>query len=415
MAHLFSEFKGVTKEEWLAQVKKDLKGQSWRNLDWMPQPSLRVSPFADTSDIESDLPAITRGRLQNSWEIGVPIFVGQDYQVANQYALEALQGGAESLLFFLENADVEDLKQLLTGIKLELITTHFHLQTRDRGQFLENLRTIIDQTKINTEKICCSIRGDVSQGNTELPGKGFPKIEQVISTTLDSDTETIEQLEDLINNARRFISSAPSEKTCSNLTLSVPIGKYYFLNIAKLRALQVLWQQVNLNSQNKVYTVLKVEAFFPRNVFIESADQNLIITAPLAMSAIIGGAQRLFIRPPDSASENVSFARGIAQNVQHIMKMECGLNRVIDPAAGSYYIESLTGQLVQAVARKVFKSPVDFKHLREQLTFDEQPMEWNTPEDIEVKSVFSMKDLQHGNHLHFAAGIPPYLRGPYSS
>ena len=72
------------------------------------------------------------------------------------------------------------------------------------------------------------------------------------------------------------------------------------------------------------------------------------------MAAVIGGAQRLYIYPSDEIKDGLGtpFAQRIALNIQHLMQLESYMDRVVDPSAGSYYIENLTNQLAEAVWKK---------------------------------------------------------------
>ena len=76
----------------------------------------------------------------------------------------------------------------------------------------------------------------------------------------------------------------------------------------------------------------------------------MIRTMTIAMSAVIGGVNRLTILPADQKAN--AFTTRIARNVQHLLKMESYLDRVIDPSSGSYYIEKLTKLLVEKTWEK---------------------------------------------------------------
>ena len=92
----------------------------------------------------------------------------------------------------------------------------------------------------------------------------------------------------------------------------------------------------------------------------------MIRSTTQAMAAVIGGADRLVVIPSNMANlsadrqegeESNSFSHRIARNVQHLLKMESYLDRVIDPAAGSYYVEALTNQIAER-AWEIFQSKV---------------------------------------------------------
>jgi methylmalonyl-CoA mutase len=134
----------------------------------------------------------------------------------------------------------------------------------------------------------------------------------------------------------------------------VEIGGAYFLNIAKLRALRVLlanvWKKYNLSG----ITFPPIETEIRKETQTEDANTNMIRTTTQAMSAVLGGTDRLFLLPSDAFEnkEGTSFSRRIARNVQHLLKMESHLDQVVDPAAGSYYLEHLTDLLARRAWEK---------------------------------------------------------------
>ena len=80
---------------------------------------------------------------------------------------------------------------------------------------------------------------------------------------------------------------------------------------------------------------------------------NKIRATTQAMSAVLGSVDMLTIAPSDALNaESSDFSRRIARNVQHLLQMESYLDKVADPAAGSFYIEKLTNQIAEAVWEK---------------------------------------------------------------
>ncbi|MBK9488574.1 MAG: hypothetical protein IPO07_07135 [Haliscomenobacter sp.] len=118
------------------------------------------------------------------------------------------------------------------------------------------------------------------------------------------------------------------------------------MEIAKLRALRLLWQNV-LKAYGVQTSALEIAAHFAPASQDEHPNTNLIRAATQAMSAVIGGANQLYVLPSNASLHEspTPFTRRIARNVQHLLRLESHLDKVIDPAAGSYYIEKLTEEL----------------------------------------------------------------------
>ena len=112
--------------------------------------------------------------------------------------------------------------------------------------------------------------------------------------------------------------------------------------------MRILWFNV-LKAYGLSEPDLFIAAYFAPDTQDENTHTNMVRAATQAMSAIIGGAKELYILPANvGAGENpTAFTRRIARNVQHILRLESYLDKVQDPAAGSFYIEKLTEELAK--------------------------------------------------------------------
>ncbi|HTX35595.1 MAG TPA: methylmalonyl-CoA mutase family protein [Bryobacteraceae bacterium] len=118
-----------------------------------------------------------------------------------------------------------------------------------------------------------------------------------------------------------------------------PIGPYYFVEIAKFRAMRLLW--ANVTAAFGVECPLRLAAITTsRNKSVYDRYTNLLRATTEALSAIIGGCDVLTVDP-------FGFDPHLALNLQRILKEEAHLDAVADPAGGSYYIESLTAALAR--------------------------------------------------------------------
>ena len=92
-----------------------------------------------------------------------------------------------------------------------------------------------------------------------------------------------------------------------------------------------------------------IEAHFSNTDFVTDPNTNMIRATTQAMSVVLGGVNRLTVLPSDAIEgEPTDFSRRIARNVQHLLTMESFMDRVVDPAKGSYYIEKLTEKIAEA-------------------------------------------------------------------
>ena len=145
------------------------------------------------------------------------------------------------------------------------------------------------------------------------------------------------------------------EQLIPKTVMSVSVGTSYFMEMAKLRALRVLLARyISPNASQPILIHGQTSTFYEATA---TPYTNLLRATTEAMAAIIGGADALTVRPYDAVLSTLGtlpeshpneFSERIARNVSTLLKAESYLDKVADPAAGSYYIDSLTHQLTEA-------------------------------------------------------------------
>ncbi len=135
------------------------------------------------------------------------------------------------------------------------------------------------------------------------------------------------------------------------LSFFFAIGMNFFMEAAKLRAARVLWSRIMREFEPKRPESLMLRTHCQTSgVSLAEQDpyNNIVRTAYEAMAAALGGTQSLHTNSFDEAiALPTEFSARIARNTQLILQHETGITRVVDPLAGSYYVESLTSQLAE--------------------------------------------------------------------
>ncbi len=342
---MFKEFKPVSKKEWLAKIEKDLKGKkSIDTFNWELE-GMEFTPFHHQDDEVSSEP-LTNGKNKNNWEIGERIIVS-DFKMANQQALGALQKGANALLFVInENPTFDELNILLKDIQLEWISTHFNIGSID---LIDNFINIIQSKNQNPAEVNCSFSlNDISKlehYTTQLPKAKFLSVDVLnVKNELANAIKKGNELLENINEAGLNISEYHAQ-----IQFSISLNDNYFGSIATVRALKLLWQNVLTAWNKELIASSIINVHLTTKTQTEDENYNKIKATTQAMSAVIGGVDRLYIYPSDGfVNENgTAFSRRIGLNVQHLMEQESYLDRVIDPSAGSYFIEELTNRIAE--------------------------------------------------------------------
>ena len=399
---LLAEFPPVSASTWEEQINIDLKGKDYdKSLIWKTNEGFNVRPYYRAENIAGlDFPDAIPGqfpfvrgksRIGNSWLVRQDIVVA-DLKTANLKALEVLNKGVTSLGFILRQCSqltVADLKLLLNNIQLEAVEINFILNCKSK-EFLETLLSFFTEQKTDPTGLRMSVNFDPI-GKFTLRGK-FCHSDSQVFEKVKTMVELAENFPDLhvlaihginFNNAGASIvqelgfSLAIGSEYMSRLTdlgvdvalaakkirFNFGVGGNYFMELAKLRAARMLWANI-VKAYNpvcecgetasegafcpcaaKMYTHCETSAW---NKTLYDPFVNMLRTQTEAMSAVLGGADSLTVLPYDSVYEQpTAFAERIARNQQALLKEEVHLDKVADPAAGSYYIETLTSSIAE--------------------------------------------------------------------
>lgn len=339
---LFADFPTTDKATWLAKVEKDLKGKSLAELEWQLEENIRLAPFYTASDTE----ASTAFQKGNAWEIGEDIVV-LDEKVANKALLHALAQGVDAPRLVLEKKC--DWRVLLQEVHTEMIALHILDKAANMDSFEEyaqgrSLKGTYQSTDSNI-------------GKQLALHSNFPKLRTLVAIHAPQEAASAVVAE-LIQAATELLeaglAAGKSGKAINEaLQFQLNIGKQYFVAIASIRAVKLLWANV-LKAYGITDTTLPpIDVYVAPTAYDEEMYTNMIRASSIGLSAVVGGASRLTILAANALQEPASvFTARIARNVQHLLKMESYLDRVGDPAAGSYYIEALTNKLAETAWAK---------------------------------------------------------------
>lgn len=385
---LFNEFEPVSTEKWEEVIQKDLKGADYeRKLVWRTDEGFKVRPYyraEDLKDIDylNSLPnefPYTRGTKvnNNAWEI-VQEIAETDAKKANQIALDSIAGGATTLSLNVKNIkNAQDWKCLLNGIDL----TKVGIQLRHAISYLETTKSFIaflDEQKIDKKQIKGDINFDAiayclrNAGFYRNQNEDLKEAIELIKLTADmpnfkivnvqgslmhnGGATIVQELGYALGIANEYLAFATSngltaDEIAEKMEFTFSISSNYFMEIAKLRAVRLLWATMLEQYQpknNKGYQIRLNSVASSWNMTIFDPYVNMLRNTTEGMSAAIGGADAITLQPFDIAYKNADdFSRRISRNAQIILKEESYFDKVVDPAAGSYYIENLTDSIAE--------------------------------------------------------------------
>lgn len=379
---LFSDFPAVSTQEWMDKITVDLKGADYeKRLVWKTNEGFKVKPFYRQEDLEGlktteGLPGqfpYLRGNKKNdnTW------FIRQDIQVdnpeeANAKALDLLNKGIDSLGFKIKGKDVSEefIHTLLKDICCECIELNFKTCQRQTVKLARFVTQYFKEKGYAPEKLQGSFNFDPI-GKMLKKGKDrselIPTAKELIEILTSYPSFRCIAVNSLqLNNAGAYIyqelgyalawgnqylacmteAGVPVDTAAQKIKFNFGISSNYFMEIAKFRAARLLWAQIVNEYKPSCLCACQMIAHAETshfNLTLFDAHVNLLRTQTEAMSAALAGVDSMTVTPFDQAYESPNeFSERIARNQQLLLKEEAHLNRIVDPAAGSYYIENLT-------------------------------------------------------------------------
>ena len=386
---LFNEFPPVSTEKWEEVINKDLKGADYeKKLVWRTIEGFKVKPYYRAEDLENieylnSNPAqfpYTRGKQadSNEWEVRQDISE-KDAAKANAYALDAVKRGATAVGFCGKAAtDEASMETLLKDLYLSAIAIHFNCSP----DAMATLKTFVDVARkhgFDTTQLRGTINYDpfkyalkhgsfklgeaadmdyavelVNYAAQELP---LFRVLGVNGSLMNSAGSNIVQELGFSLAAANELMAKLTERGCDatrvakSIAFNFGTGSTYFMEIAKIRAARMVWSKIVEQYKPSCDCACKAYIHTTSSTWNKSVYDpyvNMLRTTTETMSSAIAGADSISVAPFDIAfKEADDFSYRIARNQQLLLKEESYLDKIVDPAAGSYYIENLTNSIAQ--------------------------------------------------------------------
>ncbi|MDE6695518.1 MAG: methylmalonyl-CoA mutase small subunit [Muribaculaceae bacterium] len=391
---LFDMFPPISTEEWMAKINVDLKGADFnKKLVWRTNEGFNVMPFYRKEDIESlpsvgsmpgQFPYVRGTKTNNDWLIRQQI-LGTTAEEINSNAKHAIDKGVESLGISMKGLEASDLAAVLEGIDLKKVEVNIICCPRKAEEMAKALVALVEK-----EGAKDSFKGSIGFNPFKRllkHGLEFPKDLKETALAVYEAVKPIEGLRCfavdsfLLNNAGAYITQelgyalawgaewmtlmteaglTPCEVN-KRIKFNMGISSNYFMELAKFRAGRMLWAEiVKAYGADEECCKMAVHAVTSEfNMTIYDAHVNLLRSMTETMSAALAGVDSIETLPFDLVYTTPDeFSERIARNQQHLLREESHLDKVVDPAGGSYYIETLTSSIA-AQAWKVFNEVED--------------------------------------------------------
>ena len=360
-------FPASDKNDWLARATRELRGQDLERLETEFNDRVRLSAHYGAEEV-TDRPPLER---EAGWRSGAYVDSGSNEEI-NASALSALQRGAESLLFRLyRQPAAAEVRELLRDIHVDYISLHCALRYpgQDPAELFRDLVYYLRREGYELAKIRGSVDFDPLLDWTEPP---FPPLIKLLGFVrrrmphfrvlqvnaagfnngpASADTELALAIAKGAEYLQQMkVRGVDPATVVPHLQFAFTVGTSYYVDIAKLRAVRILWANVLSGFGIEQCGPVFIAAHSDTTTLSDDRDHNLLRLTTHALAAVTGGADEVFLAPagrPRPGCHPTS-ASAMALNVQHLLRLEAGLDKYADPAAGSYYLETLTAQLVDS-------------------------------------------------------------------
>ncbi len=273
---------------------------------------------------------------------------------------------------------VEDMKILFDGIPLDKVSVSMTM-TGAVIPILANFIVAGEEQGVPVEKLSGTIQNDILKEfmvrNTYVypPEPSMRIVADIIGYTADhmpkfnsvsisgyhmqeAGADLVQELAFTLADGREYVRAAIArgmdvDRFAGRLSFFFAIGMNFFMEAAKLRAARLLWHRIMEEFEPKDPKSLMLRTHCQTSgVSLQAQDpyNNVVRTAYEALSAVLGGTQSLHTNALDEAiALPTDFSARIARNTQLILQEETGITDVVDPLAGSYYVERLTHELAE--------------------------------------------------------------------
>ncbi|MFN7993077.1 MAG: methylmalonyl-CoA mutase family protein [Bryobacteraceae bacterium] len=337
-----AEFPPISTEQWDEVVLKDGKGVPPKQKLYYRAEDLAGLEYLDSAPGRFPY---TRGAADNNeWKVREAVS-----SIAEARA--ALESGAEELSYKLGDQSPE---VVLAALSPDRCTIHFECGDR-AADVVEALIARRMRGSVDYEPLADFDRA----ARLVTASKGVPDFRPITVRAhrfAEAGSTGLQELAFALAEGVEIIAQLTergikADQAAGSLAFSLAIGSNYFLEIARLRAARTLWaravESFHTGSTDAARMVIHARTLHGTKTVYDS-HVNLLRATTEAMAAAIGGADSLQVEAfDDTYGEGTPLSRRLARNTQLILKKEALLDRFVDPAGGSYYIEFLTDSLAR--------------------------------------------------------------------
>ncbi|TQR19658.1 methylmalonyl-CoA mutase family protein [Psychrobacillus vulpis] len=327
-------FTEATLAEWEQVALKSLKGRTLESLSTKTLENIVLKPLYSLADLQgtpaNQTKTIRQSKKSSNWHVAQAATGNSSEEILADIK-EALTKGNDVIHYIVDTnhswtaSEIKEFSSLLADHNVLL-------DVSSNPSFLHNFQ---------------DIKGAIIGADTI----DFPSARTIFldgSKIHQEGGDAVSELASVLVQADAAVASASLDKVIKKSFVRFSIDTNFFMEIAKIRAFRVLWKAFGEAHENETITSIPVHAETSLRSFSAlDPNVNILRAGNSALAAVLGGADSVTTIPHDYLTGANTTSKRIARNMQLVLKEETHIHRVLDAAGGSYYIETLTKELVE--------------------------------------------------------------------
>ena len=330
------QFPKASYDDWKVEAVHSLKGKSFDQLTTPTFEGIQLQPLYTEEHLNKSLnysEIISSAKQDSKWMIAQPAVATSAHEFLHK-TVDQLSRGNDMIVYLATTSSFEWSSEELIQLK-DLITKHpFYFSVENENDPILGVFSLLSKEELQ------GVSGYIK-------GVSIPQVNSLVSTSKVhyAGGTAIHELTDALLSFAKIAENNPDFST--SLAVQFSVDTNFFMEIAKLRAFRVLWKAF-ISAYGVDETNIPLFAETSLRSYSKLDDTvNLLRAGNAAFSAVLGGADALMVYPHDVLTGSTLTSERIARNVQLVIREETMVNKFIDPSSGSYYIESLTADLVR--------------------------------------------------------------------
>ncbi|MBU0904561.1 MAG: hypothetical protein KKF57_05170 [Firmicutes bacterium] len=330
------KFPKASYDDWKVEAVHSLKGKSFDQLTTPTFEGIQLQPLYTEEHLKKSLnyaEMISSSKQDSKWMIAQPAVATSAHEFL-QKTVDQLSRGNDMIVYLASTSSFEWSSEELNQLK-DLIKKHpFYFSVENEKDSILEVFSLLSKEELQV------VTGYVK-------GVSVPSVNMLVSTSKIhyAGGTAIHELTGALLSFAKIAENTPDFSF--SLAVQFSVDTNFFMEIAKLRAFRVLWKAF-ISAYGVDETNIPLFAETSLRSYSKLDDTvNLLRAGNAAFSAVLGGADALMVYPHDVLTGSTLTSERIARNVQLVIREETMISKFIDPSSGSYYIESLTSDLVR--------------------------------------------------------------------